>query len=35
MICVQNLIKKYGSNTALKDISFQIEEGKVYGFLGP
>lgn len=31
----RNLIKKYGSNTALKDISFQIEEGKVYGFLGP
>ncbi|MCI8589670.1 MAG: ABC transporter ATP-binding protein [Clostridiales bacterium] len=35
MICVQNLTKIYGNNTAVKDISFEIEEGKVYGFLGP
>ncbi|MCI8332779.1 MAG: ABC transporter ATP-binding protein [Clostridiales bacterium] len=35
MICVQNLTKIYGNNTAVNNISFEIEEGKVYGFLGP
>ncbi|MEA4832856.1 MAG: ABC transporter ATP-binding protein [Oscillospiraceae bacterium] len=35
MIEVKNLIKKYGDNTAVSDISFSIEHGKIYGFLGP
>ena len=35
MICVQNLTKIYGNNTAVNNISFEVEEGKVYGFLGP
>lgn len=35
MIEVQNLTKKYGSKTAVDNISFTVETGKVTGFLGP
>jgi len=35
MIEVSHLTKYYGSFKALDDVSFEIEEGHVYGFLGP
>lgn len=35
MIKVEHLTKCYGDFTAVKDLSFEIEEGHVYGFLGP
>lgn len=35
MIEVQNLTKKYGSHTALDNISFNVDKGMIYGFLGP
>lgn len=35
MIEVRNLTKKYGPNTAVDNISFDIEAGKIYGLLGP
>ena len=35
MIKVSNLSKKYGDHYAVKNLSFEIEKGKVYGFLGP
>ena len=35
LIEVFNLTKKYGSFTAVKNISFTIEKGHIYGFLGP
>ncbi|MBQ8746859.1 MAG: ABC transporter ATP-binding protein [Clostridia bacterium] len=35
MIEVRNVTKKYGSITAVKNISFTVEEGHIYGFLGP
>ncbi|MBQ7379742.1 MAG: ABC transporter ATP-binding protein [Clostridia bacterium] len=35
MIEVKNLTKKYGSTTAVDDVSFKIRNGKIYGFLGP
>ena len=35
MIEVKHLTKKYGNHTALKDLSFTIEKGQIYGFLGP
>ena len=35
MIEVKNVTKKYGSFTAVKDISFTINDGEVVGFLGP
>ena len=34
MIEVKNLKKLYGNKTALDGISFNIEHGKIYGFLG-
>lgn len=35
MIEVRNLTKRYGPNTAVDNISFTIEPGKIYGLLGP
>lgn len=35
MIKVEHLTKYYGSFLAVDDISFEIDEGHVYGFLGP
>ena len=35
MIKVEQLTKKYGSFTAVNDISFQVEKGEIVGFLGP
>ena len=34
-IVVENLIKKYGLQKAVNDISFEINTGEVVGFLGP
>lgn len=35
MIAVKNLTKKYGDFAAVRDVSFTMEKGRVYGFLGP
>ncbi len=35
MIEVQNLTKRYGSITAVNNISFRVERGEILGFLGP
>ena len=35
MIEVQHLTKRYGSVTAVDDISFRVESGEILGFLGP
>lgn len=35
MIEVRNLTKKYGDHVAVRNLSFTIEPGKIYGFLGP
>ena len=35
MIEVKHLTKRYGSHTAVSDLSFTIENGVIYGFLGP
>ena len=35
MIQVQNLVTKYGDFTAVDDVSFTAEAGRVTGFLGP
>jgi len=32
---INNLTKQYGRTTAVKDLSFSIEKGNVYGILGP
>ncbi len=35
MIEISHLIKKYGSHTAVDDLSLTVEPGRIYGFLGP
>lgn len=35
MISVEHLKKYYGDHMAVDDLSFEIDEGHVYGFLGP
>ncbi len=35
MIQIEHLVKQYGSNYALDDVSFKIEKGEIVGFLGP
>ncbi|MEU8225941.1 ABC transporter ATP-binding protein [Kribbella sp. NPDC048915] len=35
MITVENLTKRYGSTTAVQDVSFTVRPGSITGFLGP
>lgn len=35
IVAVENLYKSYGKTEALKEISFNIEEGELFGFIGP
>ncbi len=35
MVEIKNLVKYYGENKAVDDISFTVEDGEVLGFLGP
>ena len=34
VIVADNLIKKFGSFTAVDNISFEVEKGEIFGFLG-
>src|SRR4030066_1830460 len=35
IIQVENLVKRFGNIPAVNDISFDVEEGTIFGFLGP
>jgi ABC-2 type transport system ATP-binding protein len=35
IISVENLTKYFGNNIGVKDISFEVEKGEIFGFLGP
>ena len=35
MIEVQHLSKRYGTFSAVSDVSFKVERGEILGFLGP
>jgi ABC-2 type transport system ATP-binding protein len=35
MIAVENLVKRYGSFTAVDGVSLQVAPGQIHGFLGP
>jgi ABC-2 type transport system ATP-binding protein len=35
IISVKNLVKNYGSFNAVKGISFEVNEGEIFGLLGP
>ena len=34
MIEIKNVIKKYGDNVALDDVSFNVEDGEIFAFIG-
>ena len=34
MIEIKNVTKKYGSNVALKDVSFNVNDGEIFAFIG-
>lgn len=34
-VLIENLKKRYGSTEAVKDVSFQVEPGEIFGILGP
>ena len=35
MISAQHIVKAFGDNEVLKDISFSLEKGKVLSIIGP
>jgi len=35
IIQIQNLVKRYGDVTAVDDLSFEVEQGEIFGLLGP
>ena len=35
MIKIEHLVKNYGTNCAVDDISFEVRAGEIVGFLGP
>jgi ABC-2 type transport system ATP-binding protein len=35
VLSLQNVVRKYGDFTAVKDVSLSIPKGAIYGFLGP
>jgi ABC-2 type transport system ATP-binding protein len=35
VIQVQNLTHRYGDRTALRDVSFEVKKGEIFGLLGP
>ena len=35
MILVENLTHRYGERTALRDVSFEVAQGEIFGLLGP
>ena len=34
-ISVENIVKRYGTFEAVRDVSFQVAEGEIFGLLGP
>lgn len=35
MVTITNLVKRYGDLVALDHLNLEIEEGEIYGLLGP
>lgn len=35
IVKIEQLTKKFGNTTALKDVSFEVYPGEVVGFIGP
>ena len=34
MIEIKNVVKKYGDKTALKNVSFDVDDGEIFAFIG-
>ena len=34
MIEIKNVVKKYGDNTALNNVSFSVNDGEIFAFIG-
>jgi ABC-type multidrug transport system ATPase subunit len=34
-ISAQNLVRRFGNFTAVNDVSFRVQKGEIFGFLGP
>ena len=34
MLEVKNIVKKYGTNTAVNNLSFTVDDGEIFGLLG-
>jgi ABC-type multidrug transport system ATPase subunit len=34
-ICAEHLVRRFGKFTAVNDVSFRVEKGEIFGFLGP
>src|SRR6202795_3140222 len=34
-IAAQHLVRRFGNFTAVNDVSFRVEQGEIFGFLGP
>src|SRR6201984_1731176 len=34
-VSAQDLVRRFGNFTAVKDVSFRVEKGEIFGFLGP
>jgi ABC-2 type transport system ATP-binding protein len=35
VIAVENIVKRYGEFEAVKGITFEVEDGEIFGLLGP
>ena len=35
MVEVRDVVKRYGDHVAVDHLSFRVEKGQIYGFLGP
>jgi len=35
LVQVESLVRKFGSFTAVDDVSFNVRQGEIFGFLGP
>ena len=35
VIEIDNLTKRYGKHRGVEEVSFSVEEGDIFGFLGP
>jgi ABC-type multidrug transport system ATPase subunit len=34
-ICAEHLVRRFGDFTAVNDVSFRVQKGEIFGFLGP